>query len=223
MKKLLLAAVVGMLAVTAPVPAQADGPGYTGTCRFATLNDTTPTQTFGGQDAWTGEVNVVVAATDPTATITEAGCWLKVGNSPEQLLLSATTVGPVAAGGPAVVRFTADVTELVYLCTHVAINGGAPTDRCFGPAPDPGVCPGPVCGEGGALDQVAAILGQTAFLDQYVCAALIAAAPAVDSLPTAGVLYVDPVTGDTYAGGTTPYDLIWDCPPYLGAGPTEPR
>jgi hypothetical protein len=41
-------------------------------------------------------------------------------------------------------------------------------------------------------------------------------ATAVDALPTAGVLVVDPATGDTDLGGPTPADLDRDCPPYAG-------
>lgn len=220
MKSLLLASVVAMLAVTTPVAAHADGPGYVGTCRISTINDSTPGGQLGGDHVWTGEANVLVAPKDPTATITAASCWIKVfGSSSETKLLDATVVGPVAVGaGP--VTFTAAVTDTVFLCTHVSVNGGPTTDSCGFDEPTTPICPESVCGDGGVLGQVFATVNEindeTKVVDQVVCPLLIGAAPTVDGLPTAGVLYVDPVTGDTYLGGTTDASLFWDCPPYLG-------
>jgi hypothetical protein len=54
----------------------------------------------------------------------------------------------------------------------------------------------------------------TEVADPASCAALRAAAPTVDALP-GGAAYVDPVTGDTYVGGTGDDSLAWDCPPYV--------
>jgi hypothetical protein len=48
-----------------------------------------------------------------------------------------------------------------------------------------------------------------------VCPLLVTLAPVVDALPpTAVLLYIDPATGDTYAGGTAPDDKVQDCAPY---------
>ena len=46
-----------------------------------------------------------------------------------------------------------------------------------------------------------------------VCPLLVTLAPTVDPLPTADVVYIEPATGDTYLGGTTPDDKVQDCPP----------
>ena len=224
MKKLLLATVVGMLAVTAPLSAHADGTGYTGTCRIATVNDTTPDGTLGGQRVWNGEVNILVAASTPGSLITDAYCTIRVNSGAESApVVSAVTGGPVAAAAGQV-QFTADITDTVYICTHVGTTSSAVTDDCAALTTTP-VCPVQVCGEGGLLDQVlaaldpvfAAITELTKIPDATLCPVLQTLAPTVDGLPTSGLLYIDPASGDTYVGGTAPEDLSWDCPPYVVA------
>jgi hypothetical protein len=69
-----------------------------------------------------------------------------------------------------------------------------------------GSCPNPPL-----TDQTDSVLE---IVDPTICPMLVTAAPTVDSGPTAGVIYVDPGTGDTYVGGTTADDVTWDCPPY---------
>jgi hypothetical protein len=212
-----------MLAVTAPMSAHADGAGYKGTCRISSLNDTSPDGTLGGQNVWNGQVDILVVAND--AGSISANCSLKVNGVSQGVILNAGNgTGFVAAADR--VTFTAAVTDTVTICTNVTTSAGAES-QCADLTTTP-ICPVQVCGDGGALDQVIAILDgvlttvdgvintvneATKIVDPAVCAALIAIAPTVDGLPTAAVLYIDP-TGDTYVGGTTPADLFWNCPPY---------
>jgi hypothetical protein len=217
-KKLLLATVVGMLAVTAPLSAHADGPGYVGNCRISTVNDTTPDGTLGGQRVWNGQVNIEVAANTP-GDLVSASCYIKVTvGGTQSKILDATVIGGTVGVGAGQATFTADVTDTVYICTDVTTTSTGHSNICA-PLTTTPICPEAVCGDGGILDQVIAIINaineQTKVVDQVVCPVLITAAPTVDSLPTAAVLYIDPVTGDTYVGGTTPADLFWDCPPYV--------
>jgi len=213
MKNLLLATLVGLCAATAALPAHASGPGYTGTCRIATIHDTAGV--LPGENVWTGPVDIAVVATIPGDTMVSASCWLKINSEPQIKVLDATVAGPVGAGAGRL-TYTAGLEDIVYLCTHVKVGSLPESDSCnFGPDPTP-ICPSPVCGQGGLLDQVVAVAdGAARVLDPAVCGALVTAAPAVDALPTASVLYVDPENGDTYVGGTTRGDLFWDCPPYV--------
>lgn len=208
----ILATVVGLVALTAPVPAHAGGPGYLGGCRIAIANDTTPRETLGGPSTWNGEVDVVVATA--TDTVTSASCWIKVtATGVEWRALDATTFGPLAVGAGRVPSFLAAVTDAVYLCTHVSINGGAASDVCAPLTPTP-ICPAQFCG---LLDQLVAIFDgisdHTDVMMQFVCPVLMSLGPTVDGLP-GGLAYID-VTGDTYVAGTVgPAERVWDCPPY---------
>jgi hypothetical protein len=213
MKKLLVATVVGLLAVTAPLTAHADGLHYKGGCRISTVNDTTPGGQLGGADTWNGEVDMLVVAND--AGPISATCSLRINSVNQGVILAGSGTGYVVAVGRA--TFRAAVTDTVTLCTNVTTNGGYESYCGFGP--ETPLCPVQVCGDGGVLDQVFALYDTipetTKVLDPPLCAQLMALAPAVDALPTGGVLHIDPATGDTYLGGTTPADLIWDCPPYV--------
>jgi hypothetical protein len=214
LKKLLMASVIGMLAVTAPITAHADGVGFKGTCRISTVNDTTPDGTLGGQNVWNGQVNIVVVAND--AGSISANCSLKVNGVSQGVILDAGSgTGVVAAAGRA--TFTAAVTDTVSICTNVTTSAGSES-ICVDLTTTP-ICPVQVCGDGGVLDQLIALINTvneaTKALDPAICLVLTTIAPTVDGLPTSGVLYIDPATGDTYVGGTTPADLFWDCPPYV--------
>lgn len=209
MRRLLLAVVAGLLAATAPLPAHADGAGYVGTCRWASVADQTPDGVLGGQTTWYGEVNVALVATTPGDTITAASCWFEI-NGTEHKVLDATVAGPVAAGAGATV-VTIPVDYPVRMCTHVTTTLTGAHDDC-----QPFAC-------AAARDNCASLVQlvldlvteQSKVLDQLVCPALVAAAPTIDSLPP-GVLYVDPASGDTYRyDGSTTDNMIWDCPPYL--------
>lgn len=209
MKRLLLTTLVGLVAAAVASPAQADGPGYTGSCHFSVVSDTTPGGTLGGPDVWTGRVDIAVVANDPRDRIDAASCWLHVNGDPPTKILDATVAGPVGAGA-GLVTFRAGLTDVVYVCRHVEVSGRPAHDSCFDNGPTP-ICPGIVC-DSSLLDDVVA-LSQAA--DPVVCPHLVAVAPAVNDLPTNTVLYVDPATGDTYVGGTTADALFWDCPPYV--------
>jgi hypothetical protein len=209
--KLVLATITVMLAATAPLPAHADGPGYVGSCRISTVNDTTPDGTLGGQSTWNGQVNVLVVAKTPGDTIS-ASCWIKVGaGGTENKLLDATGPGVGFTAGAGRATFTAAATDTVIICTHVTTGSAGSVDDC-GTLPAPPICPDQVCGDGGLLDQVT---GTPEALDPAFCAGLISLAPTVDHLPSSGVVYIDEATGDTYLGGLTPDNLFWDCPPYV--------
>lgn len=233
MRNVPLATLASLLALTAPLPARAgttgsatpalgsylataplnaSGPGYLGTCRVAAALDTTPGALFGGPTTWSGDVDVIVVATIPGDTITAASCWFKVNSGTESPLLVATTFGAVAAGAGQA-GFAAAVTDTMYVCTHVTTVAAGFSDLCQAITTTP-VCPPQLCGDGGVLDQAGE---RTRALDPYACPLLAAAAPAVDALPSAGLLYVDPTTGDTYVPGdpSDPHNLFWDCPPYV--------
>jgi hypothetical protein len=227
LKKLLLAAVVGMVAATAPISAHADGASYKGTCRISTVNDTTPDGTLGGQNVWNGNVNVVVVANTPGDTIS-ATCSIKVNGVNQGVVLTADKPGVGFAAAADRVTFTAAVTDVVSICTNVTTGSNPPESSCVDLTTTP-ICPAQVCGDGGLLDQAFAILDgvfttvdgvintvneATKIVDPTLCAALVSISGTVNSLPTSGVLYIDP-TGDTYVGGTTAADLFWDCPPYV--------
>jgi hypothetical protein len=209
-KKLLLATVVGIVAATAPLSAHADGPGYVGTCRVSTVNDTTPDGTLGGQNVWNGQVNVAVVATTPGDTIS-ASCWIKVGaGGTENKVLDAVGPGTGFAVGAGRATFTAAVTDTVFICTHVTTGSAGSSDICV-PLTTTPICPDQVCGDGGLLDQINA---QTGIVDATLCPVLVTLGTIIDGLPTNGVLYIDG-TGDTYIGGRTQAALFWDCPPYV--------
>jgi hypothetical protein len=205
LKKLLLASVVGMIAVTAPVTAHADGVAYRGQCRFAAINDTSPGSLLGGQDVFNGQVNAVFVANNPTDHIS-GFCELIVNSVSQGDVLDATLPGTgfVAAAGR--ITYTAPEGSVVQLCDHVTTTSGGSEVHC-GTAITIPVCPDQVCGDG-------APLGKYGLVDQTVCPIFVSLAATVDSLPTAGVLFIDPVEGDVYLGGTTADDKFWDCPPY---------
>ena len=216
MKKLLVATVAGLVAATVALPARADGPGYSGTCRLTTLNDTLP-GSFGGQDSWTAQVVIAVVATTPGDAMVSAGCWLRVNGGSESKVLDATVAGVVGAGAGRT-TFNAAVDDIVELCTHVTTTLAGASDVCVALTTTP-VCPDQVCGEGGLVDQAVALLDTTDpvfyALDPAICARLVALSETVDTVPAFGLVHVDPATGDTYVGGTTPEYLFWDCPPYV--------
>jgi hypothetical protein len=217
MKSLLVATLLAAAAV--PGVAHADPYfGYEGRCTYTVLNDTTPNALLGGQSTWNGVARVHVVPVDedgvPTGAPVAAKCELVVNRVSRGIVLDAGSgTGAVAAAGP--LMYTAAVTDTVDLCTIVTI--GSVTQRtCAITLPATPICPRLVCGDGGLLDDaITTVNEQSKALDPAVCAALAAAAPTVNGLPSADVLYVDPDTGDTYAGGTTPDHLFWDCPPYV--------
>jgi hypothetical protein len=210
LKKILLATVVGLLAVTAPLSAHADGAGYKGTCRISSLNDTSPGGQLGGQDVWNGQVDILVVAND--AGTISANCSLKVNGVSQGVILNAGSgTGFVAAADR--VTFSAAVTDTVTICTNVTTSAG-PESQCADLTTTP-VCPVQVCGDGGVLDQIFAILnGALSQVDPTICPVIISLRATVNSLPTSGVLWID-ADGDIYVGGRTPADLFYDCPPYV--------
>jgi hypothetical protein len=213
-KKLLLAAVVGMVAVTAPLSAHADGTGYVGTCRISTVNDTTPGGVLGGQRVWNGQFNIEVAASTPGDQITAASCAIKVTASGSESTLPFTSASPLPAPafvGAGQATFTADVTDTVYICTRVTTTAGGAEDHCV-PLTTTPVCPEQVCGDGG-------VLGPNGLVDQILCPILKTLAPVVDSLPTSpDILWIDPSQGDVYVGGNgDTANIVYDCPPYVPA------
>jgi hypothetical protein len=215
MRKLLAATVVGLLAVTAPLPAHADGAGFRGSCRFSSTHDTTPDGTLGGHDTWTGQVDVLVVAKDAGAI--SATCSLKVNGVSQGVVLDAgSRTGFAAAAGP--LTYRAGVSDVVSLCTNVTTSAGAESWCGFGP--ETALCPDEVCGRDGVLEQVLTILDGLfwpgdlyTLVDATVCPELLSLRSTVDALPTAGLLSIGP-DGDVFVGGTTADDLFWDCPPY---------
>jgi hypothetical protein len=213
LKKLLMASVIGMLAVTAPITAHADGVNYKGTCRISTVNDTTPDATLGGQNVWNGQVNVLVVANAPGDTIS-ATCSIKVNGADQGVILTATAPGVGFAANAGRATFTAAITDTVSICTNVTTGTGGYESTCADLTTTP-VCPVQVCGPGGILDQVFAILnGVLGQIDPTICPVIASLAPTVNSLPTSGVLFIGP-DGDIYVGGTGPGALFYDCPPYV--------
>jgi hypothetical protein len=205
-KKLLVATVVGVLALAAPLPAHADGAGYRGTCRISAVNDTTGA--LGGPNVWTGPVSVLVVANAPGDSI-RATCSIKVNSVNQGVVLdTGNNIGVAADAGRA--TYTAAVTDVVEICTNVTTGTLGYESSCVDLISTP-VCPEQVCGDGGVLDQVAAVARS---VDPTLCALLVSIAPVVDGVFNPNFLYIDPVTGDTYAGGTTPAQRIQDCPPY---------
>jgi hypothetical protein len=215
MKSVLVAALVA--AALVPGVAHADPYfGYDGGCSQATLNDATPGALLGGPSTWNGVARVHVVPVDqdgvPTGAPVAARCELVVGDVNRGVVLDAGSgTGAVAAAGP--LTYTAAVTDVAYLCTVVTI-GSVTQTRCLSLTPLP-ICPAWLCEANLLTAVIDAADDQVKALDPTTCAALAATAPTVDGLPSAGVLYVDPATGDTYAGGTTASDLLWDCPPYV--------
>ncbi len=205
MKKLLMAGLaVGMLTMGAPLsPAQADGLTYVGGCGFATLNDTTPGGQLGGQDVWNGAVRLAVIPTTagvPNGSAVSASCELKVNGVSQGTVLSATGTGFAFNAGQ--IQFTAAITDIVSMCTHVtSVNG---TEVVCADATTTQIIPQPVI-------DLLELVG-----DPLVCAVLIAAAPTVNSTVPSSITYIDPATGDWFLLGTsTPDNLFWDCPPYI--------
>jgi hypothetical protein len=200
--------------------AQFPPPHYKGGCRVSSLNDTTPDGTLGGQSVWNGQVNVVVVANTPGDTIS-ATCSIKVNGVDQGIVLTANTPGVGFAAAADRVTFTAAVTDVVSLCTNVTTGSGGDESSCADLTTTP-ICPAQACGDGGLLDQAFAILDGVIhdvnevakIVDPTLCAALKSISGTVNGLPTSGVLYIDPSTGDTFVGGTTDADLFWDCPPY---------
>lgn len=189
---------------------------YEGGCSLATVNDLTPDGLLGGQDTWNGVVRVYVVALDqyglPSGATIAAKCDLRVNGVSRGIVLDAGS-GPGAVAGAGPLTFTMAVTDFVQVCPVVTI-GSVTQEWC--PRPVTPICPDRVCGDGGLLDLAFSTvneLGKAA--DPPLCAELVAAAPAVDGLPSADYVYVDPATGDTYAGGRTSDWIVWDCPPYL--------
>jgi len=215
MRSVLVAALLAVSALTGVAHADVDYQG--GGCRMQTVDDTLGSGVLGGADTWNGTVQLLVLPTGAhTGAQVSAACEIRVNGATPRTVLEGSGTGIALAAGT--LTYTAAVTDVVYLCTRVTV-GAETVTRCadIGPAT---VCPTPVCGNGGLLDQAVAAVDavdeQRKVLDPAVCAQLVAAATAVDALPAAGVLYVDPATGDTYVGGTAPEDLTWDCPPYAG-------
>lgn len=204
-KKLLVATVVGVLALTAPLPAHADGAGYRGTCRISAVNDTTGA--LGGPDVRTGQVSILVVANAPGDSI-RATCSIEVNGEDTGVVLdTGHNIGVAADAGR--VTFTAGVTDTVSICTNVTTGTFGYESSCVDLTTTP-VCPPQVCGDGGLLDQVAAVARA---LDPILCAQLMSIAPVVDGVFNPNFLYIEPWSGDTYAGGTTPAHRIQDCPP----------
>ena len=206
MKKLLLAVTVGMLAATAPISAHADGATYIGGCGFATLNDTTPGGQLGGQDVWNGAVRLAVVpatAGAPNGSAVTASCELKVnGVSQGTVLGPVSGVGAVAAGGQ--IQFTAAITDIVSMCTHVtSVNG---TEVVCVDATTTQIVPQPVID---AINAVIDLLNDNVFsqIDPTICPVLAALAPG------AGPVIINS-EGDIWIGSSNPEDKFWDCPPY---------
>jgi len=226
MKKLAVAALVGLCAATASPPAQAayagprpayvmsggaaSGPGWTGGCRIAVVNDFTPDQSLGGANVWNGAVVVAVAASTPGATVSAASCTIRVNGGTPFTILNATATGPVAVGAGRA-TFSSTEGDNVEICTRVTTSSHGARSSCDYLTTTP-ICPDQVCAVGGVIDQTSDLLK---VVDPLVCNILVSLAGTVDSLPTAGVLYIDPGTGDLYVGGTGWGALFWDCPPYI--------
>jgi hypothetical protein len=210
LKKILLATVVGILAATAPLSAHADGANFKGTCRISSVNDTTPGGQLGGQNVWNGQVNILVVAND--AGTISANCTLKVNGVSQGVVLDAGSgTGFVAAAGR--VTFTSAVTDTVSICTNVTTSGG-PESVCADLTTTP-ICPEQVCGDGGVLDQVFAVLNTVlGAIDPTICPVIAGQRGTINSLPTSGVLFIGP-DGDIFVGGTGPDALFYDCPPYV--------
>lgn len=205
-KKLLVATVVSVLALAAPLPAHADGAGYKGTCGISAVNDTTGP--LGGPAVWTGPVSVLVVANAPGDSI-RATCSIRVNGVNQGVVIdTGNNIGVAADAGR--VTYTAAVTDAVSICTNVTTGAFGYESSCVYVQTTP-VCPEQVCGDGGVLDQVAAVARA---LDPTLCAELLSIAPVVDGVFNPNFLYIDRASGDTYAGGTTPAHRIQDCPPY---------
>lgn len=195
MKKLLVAVTLGMLAVAVPTSAHADGVGFKGGCRFATLNDATPDGTLGGNNVWNGEADVLVVAND--AGSISANCSIRVNGVDQGVVLDAGTgTGLVAAAGR--ITFTSADTDTVSLCTNVTTSAGSES-VCVDSHETP-ICPEQACGDGGLLDILNGGL---------ICAVTKALAPIVNFF-FAPHIYIDPSDGDVWVDGFR----VLDCPPY---------
>jgi len=182
--------------------ATADGATFQGGCDEFTVNDGTPGDTLGGDDVWNGIVRAWVVARDGGSVAVT--CSIKVNGTDQGAALAASGVGVAANAGR--LTFTAAIEDSVALCTNVTTSSGTES-VCVNTTTIP-VCPIQVCGEGGLYEQVFAALDGIA--DPLTCSVLMGLAPSVDSLPTAGVLYIDPSSGDVDLMG----GRFKDCPPY---------
>lgn len=165
----------------------------TGTCGMAVVNDTLIGT---GPKNWTGVVYVAYVSASPApVTVT---CTLYVNGVSLGTVLSATGVGVVASAGS--LRFFAPAGSVVQLCSNVS--------PCATAAIAP-VCPDQACGPGSTVGQ--------GILDPVACPVFVALAPIVDALPTAGVVFIDPASGDVIVWPNGAPGRLWDCPPYASA------
>jgi hypothetical protein len=212
MKSLLIAALIAGSALTPAAHADSGFGWEGGGCHWSALDDTSPGGVLGGQDTWHGYVSLLVIPNDaetglPSGAAVTAECVLMIDGANERTVLAGSGVGVAAAAGT--LTFTADYPDVVVqLCTRVTV-GTETIDDCGDGDP----CPGALCTLAFVGSKVNEVFAQA--VDPVLCPQLVALAPTVDGLPTANVLYIDPATGDTYAGGTTQDDLVYDCPPYI--------
>ncbi len=205
--------VVSLLAVAAPIAAHAASFDYRGGCSNTSVTRELPGGQLGGNNTTTLEVYLAIVPTDPAgvpsgATVT-ASCELRINGWSDGTVLGPTT-GTGAAFAAGVVLYTPNETDIVELCTHVAV--AAETIVRCAPVTSTLVVPQPVYD---TLTVVFDLLNAVVFepLDPVVCAVLAALAPG------AGPLVIDS-TGDAYLLDS----IFWDCPPYgdgRGAASTE--
>jgi hypothetical protein len=215
-KKFILAAALVSGALVVPA-AQASHANYTGGCRFATVNDTTPDGTLGGQNTWNGQVNVVVVATDPAtgaptpANIT-ATCEIQVNGVGQGVALTATGIGFAANAGT--LQYVSADGDVVEVCTEVTLDSDPPVRTCV-TATRTQIVPQPVIDAlilvidtlDALLVQIFDLINSILIgLDPTICTnLLVPLGPGV-----AGVVDILP-DGDVYILG----EFIWDCPPYV--------
>jgi len=137
MRSVLVAALLAAAALT-PAAAHADpSSDFVGGCDAATVNDTTPGGTLGGQESWHGLVWAHVVPVDsagvPTGAAVAATCELRVdGVSRGTVLDAGSGTGAVAGAGP--LAFTASVADPIEICAVVTIGSVTPTKcRSFSP------------------------------------------------------------------------------------------
>lgn len=206
MKKYLLAsAAIGLLAVGAPTAHAAD-PTVQGGCRISTVNDTTPGGALGGQGVFTGQVNLAAVAVngDNTPASGTATCTLVINGVPQlPPALSVTSTG-VFVGADTVQFNSNSDSDVIEICTDIPTT--PPTHFCQTLTLTQ-VVPQPVVD---AIDLVIATLNDNVLskIDPTLCPLLGSLAPGI---PPA--IYIDP-EGDTYVGGHTINEKVWDCPPY---------
>jgi hypothetical protein len=192
-----------------PAVVMANPPGgatFRGGCGFVAMYDDTPGGQFGGQGVWNGVVYLAVVPNSvsggPVLTTATAWCELRRNSSGSTVLGKTTGIGVVVDA--ARLTFTAAITDIMTMCTHVTI-GGSTEVRCVDATSVP-ICPVQVCGDGGIVDQVEALT------DPVACPLFAELAPVVDVIDP-DILYVDPFTGDIYLFGSYPKPF-YDCPPY---------